>query len=566
MPTTALHEPPYFAQETEPVSDGGKGYCTVPPVTDENDPYVANRPVPSATEGIHRADRLSKGAVSDRMLGPALSEKHRKSEVPMMLEQGHNHADKLPVAMPIPIIAHDKKTEKDKATVPASKRQSRASDILPATAEIHSKSIGNARKPGSSKSEKGGPGEKGHAAQFDIYTDKAQTHASKKDAVAIHAPADRMPSRVLQSKGLISGGSQEGRASSRADRLQSQVVGRSSRLSDGGGGSTSPCDEKKKRSGSRLSVGEPMQTGCDREQCEYVVDLEPEALQSQQPFALMSNVPRGSEAWGGEWNPVGAPVAPVVATAPVSVPQPQPLSAECDLDNFDMDEMELEGEKYRPQHPPLPQYAQGQGQAVREMGTMELMHDMLTKSFAAKQQPSDACLIRHHRAEGIDSLAAKVWVVRYVDYTSKYGLGFLLSNGSAGVYFNDSTKIVQSPDGALFNYMERKKKNGVEAPCATYVMTSYPTELQKKVTLLRHFRNYLLDPDSKRKNNPTEGGANFGHGNNDFGSGPMDLGGRVSEEQTGITLPFVKKWVRTRHAILFRLSDQTVQVVFFDQR
>ncbi|CAM9972138.1 unnamed protein product [Discosporangium mesarthrocarpum] len=29
-------------------------------------------------------------------------------------------------------------------------------------------------------------------------------------------------------------------------------------------------------------------------------------------------------------------------------------------------------------------------------------------------------------------------------------------------------------------------------------------------------------------------------------------------------LPFLKKWVRTRHAVLFRLSNRTVQVVFSD--
>eukprot|EP01032_Pedospumella_encystans_P018690 gene18690-21269_t len=44
----------------------------------------------------------------------------------------------------------------------------------------------------------------------------------------------------------------------------------------------------------------------------------------------------------------------------------------------------------------------------------------------------------------VNALVAKVWVVRYVDYTSKYGLGFLFNTGSAGVYFNDSTKIVLS--------------------------------------------------------------------------------------------------------------------------
>jgi hypothetical protein len=30
-------------------------------------------------------------------------------------------------------------------------------------------------------------------------------------------------------------------------------------------------------------------------------------------------------------------------------------------------------------------------------------------------------------------------------------------------------------------------------------------------------------------------------------------------------LPFLKKWVRTRHALLFRLSNKTVQIVFFDR-
>ncbi len=29
-------------------------------------------------------------------------------------------------------------------------------------------------------------------------------------------------------------------------------------------------------------------------------------------------------------------------------------------------------------------------------------------------------------------------------------------------------------------------------------------------------------------------------------------------------LTYLKKWVRTRHAILFRLSNRTVQVIFFD--
>lgn len=42
----------------------------------------------------------------------------------------------------------------------------------------------------------------------------------------------------------------------------------------------------------------------------------------------------------------------------------------------------------------------------------------------------------------------EIWVKKWVDYSGKYGLGYLLSNGSTGVYFNDSTKIILDPKGA----------------------------------------------------------------------------------------------------------------------
>jgi hypothetical protein len=98
---------------------------------------------------------------------------------------------------------------------------------------------------------------------------------------------------------------------------------------------------------------------------------------------------------------------------------------------------------------------------------------------------------------------ANIWVVRYVDYTSKYGLGFLLNTGSAGVYFNDSTKIVVSPDGSVFQYSERRRKEkgstSSEHSIQTHSVNRYPAEPQKKVTLLRHFRNYLVDQQKEGK-------------------------------------------------------------------
>ncbi len=37
-----------------------------------------------------------------------------------------------------------------------------------------------------------------------------------------------------------------------------------------------------------------------------------------------------------------------------------------------------------------------------------------------------------------------------MDYSAKYGLGYLLSDGSTGVYFNDSTKIILDSKGLYF--------------------------------------------------------------------------------------------------------------------
>ena len=46
-------------------------------------------------------------------------------------------------------------------------------------------------------------------------------------------------------------------------------------------------------------------------------------------------------------------------------------------------------------------------------------------------------------------------IVQYVDFSSKYGMGYKLSNGSYGVLFNDSTKIVLDPNHFHFDYVQR---------------------------------------------------------------------------------------------------------------
>jgi cell cycle serine/threonine-protein kinase CDC5/MSD2 len=40
----------------------------------------------------------------------------------------------------------------------------------------------------------------------------------------------------------------------------------------------------------------------------------------------------------------------------------------------------------------------------------------------------------------------RVFIVSWVDYCNKYGMGYALTDGSVGVHFNDSTSLVLSPD------------------------------------------------------------------------------------------------------------------------
>lgn len=80
----------------------------------------------------------------------------------------------------------------------------------------------------------------------------------------------------------------------------------------------------------------------------------------------------------------------------------------------------------------------------------------------------------------------QVWVTKWVDYSSKYGLGYLLSDLSAGVFFNDSTKVVSESSGTQFYYYERKAitSNEKQDVLSQYSFSNFPKELQKKVTLL----------------------------------------------------------------------------------
>jgi polo-like kinase 1 len=151
---------------------------------------------------------------------------------------------------------------------------------------------------------------------------------------------------------------------------------------------------------------------------------------------------------------------------------------------------------------------------------------------------------------------ADIWVKKWVDYSSKYGLGYLLSNGFTGVVFNDSSKIILETKTGTFNYIERRSSDKQEIVTG-HSLSDYPQTLQKKVTLLQHFKNYLegennsgnmnININSKMETKKTEDDIKF-----------------TEEAKKASNFIYVKKWMRTKHAIMFRLSNKIVQVCFQD--
>jgi polo-like kinase 1 len=138
-------------------------------------------------------------------------------------------------------------------------------------------------------------------------------------------------------------------------------------------------------------------------------------------------------------------------------------------------------------------------------------------------------------------------VVKFVDFSSKYGLGYKLSNGAFGVLFNDSTKIITSANLFHFAYIERAKEDNAEM-IQEYDFFNYPSSINKKVVLLQHFKSYL-------------------EGNSKFRPMTFPFTKETAPERPDDmdNLAYIKKWKRARKAILLRNTNKVIQVIFSDQ-
>ncbi|KAL2299139.1 hypothetical protein Nmel_014757 [Mimus melanotis] len=214
-----------------------------------------------------------------------------------------------------------------------------------------------------------------------------------------------------------------------------------------------------------------------------------------------------------------------------------------------------------PAQEPLPDKEEAAG--LREVGDAISCHlaDMLQQLTAVNAaKPSERVAVRQgepgaaHGPQGVhrlwemspDKLFSSAeeaedpacipifWVSKWVDYSDKYGLGYQLCDNSVGVLFNDSTRLIMYNDGDNLQYIEQ---NNTES---YFTVRSYPSALNKKITLLKYFRNYMSEHLLKAGANITP---------------------REGDELA--RLPYLCTWFRTRSAIILHLSNGTVQINFF---
>lgn len=150
-------------------------------------------------------------------------------------------------------------------------------------------------------------------------------------------------------------------------------------------------------------------------------------------------------------------------------------------------------------------------------------------------------------------MAANIWVKKWCDFSSKYGIGYVLSDGSVGVYFNDATKVVFFPNGSRFHYITRNTSD-LPAQSEMHSLTDYPEILKKKVMLLQRFADIMLPEEMESKEGATNGRSSF-----------ESVGEPTLAASEDGRVVFVKMWRKTEHALFFQLSDRMIHVVFDDQ-
>jgi len=157
-----------------------------------------------------------------------------------------------------------------------------------------------------------------------------------------------------------------------------------------------------------------------------------------------------------------------------------------------------------------------------------------------------------------------LWVKQWWDFTSKFGVGYVLSDGSVGVIFNDRSRLVfESPTVVAYRVAPDIPaiERGASAPETVRLDIERDTppdrDVNKKITIASSFRSRLLADADAKPIETSRGGL----------SAALSLSHTVAPYATTSDeegAPYVKDCFRTSKGVFWRLSNRTVQCNFVD--
>lgn len=199
-----------------------------------------------------------------------------------------------------------------------------------------------------------------------------------------------------------------------------------------------------------------------------------------------------------------------------------------------VEEEEKEKEKRKVIYPYFPK------EVPAPVQQLQILRDTINQNVPYDQK---RYLSKNRRTENVNDNAVhndlaempKYGVARFCDHSEKYGLGYLLLDGTIGACFNDSTRMVLDPHEHFIQYWSAYhekapiilRKDDQEESKKIYILLKFAESLKRAINM------YVL-PDHPY--NPDQ------------------------------QITHVKYWIRTTEATLFRMNNRTIQVNFSDKK
>jgi len=154
-----------------------------------------------------------------------------------------------------------------------------------------------------------------------------------------------------------------------------------------------------------------------------------------------------------------------------------------------------------------------------------------------------------------------LWVKRWCDFTSMYGVGYVLSDGTHGVFFNDLSTFVFEGRRRVAYREAGKLAEASRLDIGTDAPQTH--DMRKKLAIALSFRSKLSsaapenDKSIKALIETSSGGLAA-----ETSSSAVPAPSAASSD--GLGAPYVKDCVRTSKGVFWRLSNRTMQANFCD--